>query len=101
MTEHSKAYNNLVRWHGTYVDKLYFDLERGVVAALERDSIQAIKFFVDAVFDKEKYRLPHFAREGIRRAKFVECHNCPRREMGYRYGLWKCSFRNSCQVCID
>lgn len=98
--EHSKAYNNLVRWHGTYVDKLYFDLERGVVAALERDSIQAIKFFVDAVFDKEKYRLPHFAREGIRRAKFVGATTA-HVEMGYRYGLWKCSFRNSCKVCID
>lgn len=87
-------------WHGRYADKFYYDLRYQIERIFARDAVLDNEVFLDALFDKEQPRLAMFARECVRKAAIggdVGAHV----ELGYRYGRWVTSFRNSCHVCID
>lgn len=95
-----KTLDEVIEWNDGYVEKLYNDLTDQVVIALERDDIDEVETFVEAVFDKEKYRLEHFAREGVVKAHFAG-DLTTHRLGGYTRGIWNCVFRNSCDECIE
>ena len=97
--EYNRWLNQLVSWNTKYVDKLFHDLRLKIDESIEKGGDNS-EFFVDMVFEKELYRLQMFAREGIRKAKLfgsVASHL----NLGYEYGRWVTSFRNSCPTCVE
>lgn len=96
---HDEWLDKLLDWNNGFVDKLYNDLWGQIQDSLKRDTSE-IPYFLDVIFEKEVYRLDHFAREGVKKAKVagdISVHT----HLGYTHGKWVTSFRNSCEVCID
>ena len=54
---------------------------------------------VEAIFEKEKYRLQMYAREGVKKALSsgkIQAHNL----LGVKMGIWYATLRNTCEVCL-
>lgn len=98
-TVFQQTLDDVIKWNDYYVEKFYNDLKGQVEFALDREDVDEILTFMEAVFDKEEYRLAHFAREGIVKGQFagdLATHKIG----GSTGGIWNCVFRNSCDECI-
>lgn len=99
--EFDKGVAFLVNWHSFYADKFYhqFMLDIHTVVHDLADT-SAIKNFVDAMMNKQHYRLELFANDGLKKARMTG-QVYPNLQMGFTHGVWNCSFKNSCPECME
>jgi len=88
----------VLKWNDFYVSRLVTDIQNDIKVSTGNglDVSQAVK---DA-FDTNRYRIPMFGNEDIRKAEFYGT-SAGQKAIGNTHGYWICTFRNSCEVCID
>lgn len=88
----------ILEWNHGYVQELGRDLSQGLLPLVEPHELTET---IDEVFLAEAYRLPLFAREGVKKSTF-EASLLGHRQAGYTRAIWHCTFGpNSCETCMD